>query len=888
MPGGTGALRRVAGVLGAIALLQAGAAMSSGVVGPVAEDAGLHVPSPDWRDQVIYFAMIDRFDDGDRGNNDQGAGEYDPGDGTRYSGGDLRGLARRLDYMQQLGATALWITPPVANQWLNPSRSFSGYHGYWASDFSAVDAHYGRLDDYRALARALHGRGMYLVQDVVVNHVGDFLACEPPAPSKPGENCRVRRDPTGHAAPVQPPFDRNDPRDRAQRDAGIYHWTPAIADYTDRRQELEHQLAGLDDLDTENPLVRRALRKAYGDWIRDVGVDAFRVDTAFHVPADFFSDFMQATDPGAPGMAAVAAATGRKDFLAFGEGFGVDAPYDDTRARKLDAYMRTPRGLPSMINFPLYGDLGDVFARGGPTAQLGHRIRAMMALHADPWRMPTFVDNHDVDRFLAGGSEAGLKQALLAMLALPGIPVIYYGTEQGFMEQRPAMFATGFGSGGRDHFDTGAPLYRYLQRAIALRRGDTLFSRGTPTVLADNPARSGAIAWRIDGEGGRHALVAFNSADTPMLLDRVATGLPAGTPLRGAFAIEGTPRDLVVGADGTISLVLPAHGGEVWRAGPVPTPAEARAMLPRGEAPLPRLRLDPMPGVIADSEHLVSGRAAALARIQLIVDGDLGHAQVIQVGTDGRWQARLRTDGMIDPDRVHRLLARDPVTGATSDPATFRVALDWQPLADRDDPVGDDTGPNGRYRYPSDPGWRERHPADIHRVRAWRAGGALRLEIGMAGISQAWHPANGFDHVAFTAYLSLPGRDDGTAVMPQQAARLPGDRRWQYRWRAHGWSNLLTRAEGADAQHEGETVTPGPSLHADAAAGTLTVTFPANAFDGIDSLEGAMVYLTTWDYDGGYRALAPEAGPVEFGGGAPEDPRVMDAIDVVLDRDASR
>jgi hypothetical protein len=140
------------------------------------------------------------------------------------------------------------------------------------------------------------------------------------------------------------------------------------------------------------------------------------------------------------------------------------------QARRLDAYMRTPGGLPSMINYPLYGSLGDVFARGHPTAELGYRIRDMMALHADPWRMPTFVDNHDVDRFLAGGSDAALRQALLAMLTLPGIPTLYYGTEQGFTAQRAAMFAHGNGSGGRDHFDTQAPLYRFLQRAIALPR----------------------------------------------------------------------------------------------------------------------------------------------------------------------------------------------------------------------------------------------------------------------------------------------------------------------------------------------------------------------------------------------------------------------------------
>ncbi|MBL8245239.1 MAG: hypothetical protein JNL89_13655, partial [Rhodanobacteraceae bacterium] len=134
-----------------------------------------HVASPDWRDQVIYFAMIDRFDDGDPGNNDQGAGEYDPARNSHYSGGDLAGIAQRLDYIQGLGATTLWITPPVANQWWNPERSYTGYHGYWARDFKAVDPHYGTLADYQRLSAALHARGMYLVQDIVVNHVGNWF-----------------------------------------------------------------------------------------------------------------------------------------------------------------------------------------------------------------------------------------------------------------------------------------------------------------------------------------------------------------------------------------------------------------------------------------------------------------------------------------------------------------------------------------------------------------------------------------------------------------------------------------------------------------------------------------------------------------------------------------
>ena len=91
--------------------------------------------------------------------------------------------------------------------------------------------------------------------------------------------------------------------------------------------------------------------------------------------------------------------------------------------------------------------IGDTFARGRPPSELGQRIQRMMTLHRQPHRMPSFVDNHDVDRFLAGGSEAGLRQALLALMTLPGIPVIYYGTEQGFTAQRAAMFAVGVAVG---------------------------------------------------------------------------------------------------------------------------------------------------------------------------------------------------------------------------------------------------------------------------------------------------------------------------------------------------------------------------------------------------------------------------------------------------------
>jgi glycosidase len=134
----------------------------------------LHVPSPDWRDQIIYFVMTDRFADGDPRNNDQGAGEYDPTRVDRYNGGDLKGLRERLDYVQGLGATALWLTPPVRNQWSTTARlhRLPRLLGAALQAGRPAPGHAGRLP---ALSDALHRRGMYLVQDIVVNHVGNYF-----------------------------------------------------------------------------------------------------------------------------------------------------------------------------------------------------------------------------------------------------------------------------------------------------------------------------------------------------------------------------------------------------------------------------------------------------------------------------------------------------------------------------------------------------------------------------------------------------------------------------------------------------------------------------------------------------------------------------------------
>ncbi len=855
-----------------------------------AQPLKLHVPSPDWREQIIYFVMTDRFADGDARNNDQGAGEYDPKRNTRYNGGDLKGLASKLDYIQGLGATAIWLTPPVRNQWMDEQIDLAGFHGYWAQHFKQVDPHIGTLADYRRLSSALHGRGMYLVQDIVVNHVGNYFdyvgGWDPQDPTRfytrnPGSK------PT--PAPTQPPFHLNDPRRAADRAAAVYHWTPTMVNVKDRVQETTYQLGGIDDLNTRNPRVRRALREAYGWWIREAGVDAFRVDTAIHVEPEFFDDFLHAREPRAPGIREAARRTGRQHFLVFGETFGLDKPGEDHHARRMESYIRDtepPRAtgtaapmrerMDGMLNFPLYAALVDVFSRGRPPAALADRVQRMLVVNSRPHLLPTFVDNHDLDRWLAGGSAQGLEQALLTVMTLPGIPVIYYGTEQGFTEQRGAMFAAGFASGGRDRYDTTSPLYRRIRALSALRRSDRVFTHGTPQMLHAAEAGPGALAWRMTHEG-RSAFVAMNTAPHAVLLDNLDTGLPAGTVLQGRYGFDGMPAPLVVGEGGWLHLTLPPQAGLVW------STAGAAAAVAASATSSTSVTLDPLATTPYGGDFSVTGRATPGHRLQLVVDGELDRDIDVTADAEGRFSATVATARMADPTLTHRVVAWSKGESASL-PQPFRVQLPWRLLAEQADPAGDDHGLDGQLLYPTDPTFAPRQ-MDLRHVRVFGAGSALRLELTMAELSSGWAPFNGFDHVLFSIFIELPGRPGGATVMPQQHSELPGGMRWHVRLRAHGWTNAVFGPTGADATRDGEALIPAPEIRSNAAERSVTFTIPSATLGHPQSLSGARIHVTTWDYDGGWRAIAREPGPFTMGlrgsGDPTKAPRVMDASAVI-------
>lgn len=868
----------------------------------------LHVPSPAWEEQIVYFVMTDRFANGDRSNDDQRKGELDPTSKDKYSGGDLQGIIDKLDYIQGLGATAVWITPPVANMWWDPLQQSGGYHGYWARHLEKVDEHFGTLDTYKALSDALHKRGMYLIQDVVPNHMGNFFqyssypaACTPATSDAacavgsaiPGCDPSIGLVKNLQAVPAskpeQAPFDQSDPSDPAQRAAGIYHWTPAISDYANACQEASYQISDLDDLDTGNPVVRAALKKSYGYWIKEVGVDAFRVDTAKFVPHDFWNDFFHSTDAAAPGILAQARATGRYRFHAFGEVYEIPDPMTDALERKVVSYLGTPARpeLPAVLAFPLYGEIGRVFSGGKPTSYLGYRLGKLAdpTIYPNPGAIPTFLDNHDVERFLSTGSLQGLQQALALLFTLPGIPVVYYGTEQRLTVPRAAMFAGGWGSGGVDRYDASAALYQKIRKLADLRKGSRVFTAGALEPLYDNQAGPGALAYRRT-LGAESALVLMNTSPENTLVSQLDTRLPAGSVLEKLHA-EGSPDTPLVAAGGLLTAVLPARSVLVLRpTGQVVTPPPPAATLTVNTA---------IDGQTFASDVAVTGTVSPVTnQVWMVLDGLYNQATNLPVAADGSWSATLPVSTFPEGPERHAVAFYAPGARVSTPLLRFtsNVVFTGQTLS-VPDPVGDDKGPAGTYGYPTDATFG--HQMDVTGVTLQAGATTLNVKIALADFSSVWNPPNGFDHVAFSVFLSLPGAPGATAL-PKLSASAPAGYSWDYGMFSYGWgSPILYSSSGATAADYGAIVTPAPAVKADAATKTVSFRFDRRVL-GLASWSGVRVYVTTWDFDGigaVFRPLCDTAGQWTMGGGTPAvppatcpsgvgqasgDPKIMDDV----------
>ena len=341
---------------------------------------------------VLYLVMTDRFAEGN-------PAKYHPGNehvaARGWHGGDFAGIEQHIDYLKELGVTALWTTP-VANNGAMPES----YHGYAATDLYAVDAHFGSIEDYRHLSDALHAKGMKLVIDLVPNHIGiqHPWVQDPPTPEWFHGTLAKHRT-------VQFNFyDLVDPH--APRQA----WS-AITDgwFTNE----------MPDLNQENPLVARYLIENALWWVETANLDGIRLDTFPYVGRAFWRDFHATLHGVYPRLTTV------------GEIYNGDPEVTSFFAGGA-AHRGIDTGLDTPFDFPVFFAIRDVLDHGKPMTKLAEVLR-QDALYPHPERLVPFIGNHDTTRFMteAGGSTAKLKLALGLLATLRGMPQIYSGDEIG-------------------------------------------------------------------------------------------------------------------------------------------------------------------------------------------------------------------------------------------------------------------------------------------------------------------------------------------------------------------------------------------------------------------------------------------------------------------------
>jgi len=575
------------------------------------EELTLDTHVDDWRDQVIYQVMIDRFDDGDFGLNFN----VQPSAPARWHGGDWQGLEQRLDYLANLGVSAVWISPPYRN--VETDADVDGYHGYWPQDFTQPNVHFGDIQALRSLVASAHERNMLVILDVVTNHVGQLFFYDINLNGHADDQVRGggidspvvhvnEHDPDydprgiqaetslGEAGPApvifkyEPATNHMPPEPEVLHNPAVYNRRGRTLDFEDPDQLLHGDFpGGLKDIDTTRCDVKQAMVDIYARWVELSDVDGFRIDTVKHVEREFWRYFTQK-------VRQRLADKGKNKFFMFGEAFdGRDelvAAYtqnDLPSASQLeresecvtDGLELTGDQLDSMFEFPqYYTAIRDVFQLGLSTDRIETLWNERGMLYGQtPNQLGTgvapietlvnFIDNHDVSRFLYDSDQPALHLALLFIMTEQGIPCIYYGTEQGFSggndpANREDMWRSGF--------DESTDSYQWIKRLSAIRKAYPALRRGQQHVTwasarsGDEPD-AGIFAFeRTGGDAGdSYALVVINAHR-----DHDSSPVFQGAPM-AVSQPEGTVLTDVIGGDsytvseGALSITLGPLSGAI-------------------------------------------------------------------------------------------------------------------------------------------------------------------------------------------------------------------------------------------------------------------------------------------------------------------------------------
>jgi alpha-amylase len=671
----TNRARKTAGLLFAMAIT----ALTAVPGGAAAQGARHSLRSP-VTDERFYFIMADRFENGSTANDlgglpaDRLVSGFDPTARGFYHGGDLRGIIRRLDYIQRLGTTSIWLTPSFKNRAVQRpvtanDQPSAGYHGYWVTDFTRIDPHLGSNADLADLVAAAHDRGMKVYFDIITNHTADVIEFREGA-----RPAYASKDESPYRTAAGDPFDD---RDFAGKDTFpplepkvSFPYEPFVPPGADRKtpdwlndvtlyhnrgdttftgeDSLYGDFFGLDDLFTEHPRVVRGMIDIYERWIRDFGIDGFRIDTMRHVNDEFWQQF-------GPEVLAYARARGKSEFFMFGEVADASKPYT--------SHFTTTDRMQSTLDFPFQAAAQAFAADSGSTDLLADFFADddwYTDADSNAYQLPTFLGNHDMGRFgrfVQVANPGASDRELLArdrlghelMYLSRGNPVVYYGDEQGFTGDggdqlaRQDMFPSRVPEYNDDdligtsattagaNFDRRHPLYRRIARLAR--------------VTSDHPAlRDGAQQHRYSTDGAgiyafsrlargeqREYVVALNDSEA----EKTAR-IPTYVANRRFVRVYGSGRQtLRTGGQRRLRVTVPPLSTVVY---------ESIARIPRSEDAPSVLLAAPSPSPDSRSRMDVHADVDGGSFYEVTFQASVGDGDWTTIGTDDNAPYRVYHD----------------------------------------------------------------------------------------------------------------------------------------------------------------------------------------------------------------------------------------------------
>ncbi|KAK7461278.1 hypothetical protein VKT23_008454 [Stygiomarasmius scandens] len=472
--------------------------------------------SDEWKSRSIYQVLTDRFAMADGSSPSCDTSE------RKYCGGTFQGITNKLDYIQGMGFDAIWISPVVENVDLDgTSNSLIGeaYHGYWTANINKINSHFGSADDLKSLSAALHNRGMYLMVDVVVNHLAAI--------------------PTNTSDVYPMTFDYSTLQPFGGQSS--FHRQCFISDY-DNQTDVEQCWLGtptapLIDLDTENSTNVDIMNNWVKNLVSDYGIDGLRIDTLKHVRKDFWPDFASSAGVYTVGEVFI----GNTSYA---------APYTEV--------------ISAVLDYPTYFAVFDAFtSTSGNVSQIAEMAQQAQNQYKDPFASGSFVENHDQPRIQSKTSDDALvKNAMTWPFINDGIPIIYQGQEQGYQggadpANREALWLSDYVTGDKpllthvttlnaarkvaissnsNYLSTKATFYtQSSSNALAISKPPFL------TLLTNGGSGDSSTEWNVPGDAGL-----FNGGETlvdVLSCDEVTVGSDGSV---SAKASNGQPKVLMV------------------------------------------------------------------------------------------------------------------------------------------------------------------------------------------------------------------------------------------------------------------------------------------------------------------------------------------------------